>query len=137
MTSHNISSSGEITSSFENISNVFTSYTEIPSAGFNCLYKAQRYGKWFVLKGLKPEYQGEAVYEELLAKEFELGMKMEHPHIAHTFNKEVDPVAGPCIVMEYVDGMTLREFLAQKPSAKTRLKIVKELLEAMAYYHSL
>lgn len=137
MPSHNISSSGEITSSFENISNVFTSYTEIPSAGFNCLYKAQRYGKWFVLKGLKPEYQGEAVYEELLAKEFELGMKMEHPHIAHTFNKEVDPVAGPCIVMEYVDGMTLREFLAQKPPAKTRLKIVKELLEAMAYYHSL
>ena len=49
------SSSGEIISSFENISNVFTSYTEIPSSGFNCLFKAQRYGKWFVLKGLKPE----------------------------------------------------------------------------------
>ena len=137
MPSHDTSSSGEITSSFENISNVFTSYTEIPSEGFNCLYKAQRYGKWFVLKGLKPEYRGEAVYMELLVKEFELAMKMEHPHIAHTFSKEVDPVAGPCIVMEYVDGMTLREFLAQKPSAKTRLKIVKELLEAMAYYHSL
>ena len=55
------SSSGEITSSFENISDVFTSYSEIPSAGFNCLYKAQRYGKWFVLKGLKPEYRGQAI----------------------------------------------------------------------------
>jgi serine/threonine protein kinase len=131
------SSSGEITSSFENISDVFTSYSEIPSEGFNCLYKAQRYGKWFVLKGLKPEYRGKAIYVELLTKEFEMGMKMDHPHIAYTFGKEIDPVAGPCIVMEYVDGMTLREFLDTKPSAKLRRKVVTELLEAMAYYHSL
>jgi serine/threonine protein kinase len=131
------SSSGVINSSFENISNVFISYSEIPSEGFNCLYKAQRYGKWFVLKGLKPEYRNQVFYLELLTKEFELGVKMEHPHIAHTFSKENDPVAGPCIVMEYVDGMTLREFLATKPSARLRRKVVTELLEAMAYYHSL
>ncbi len=131
------SSSGAITSSFENISDVFTSYSEIPSSGFNCLYKAQRYGKWFVLKGLKPEYRNQALYLELLAKEFELGMKMDHPHIAHTFSKENDPVAGPCMVMEYVDGMTLREFLETKPDAKTRLNIVRELLSAIAYYHNL
>lgn len=131
------SSSGAITSSFENISDVFTSYSEIPSSGFNCLYKAQRYGKWFVLKGLKPEYRDKGLYLGLLAKEFELGMKMEHPHIAHTFSKETDPVAGPCMVMEYVDGVTLREFLETKPDAKTRLKIVRELLSAMAYCHSL
>ena len=131
------SSSGVINSSFENISNVFISYSEIPSEGFNCLYKAQRYGKWFVLKGLKPEYRNQVFYLELLTKEFELGVKMEHPHIAHTFSTENDPVAGPCIVMEYVDGMTLREFLAEKPDAITRLKIVRELLSAMAYYQSL
>ena len=131
------SSSGVINSSFENISDVFTSYSEIPSSGFNCLYKAQRYGKWFVLKGLKPEYRTQAFYLELLTKEFELGVKMDHPHIAHTFSKETDPVAGPCIVMEYVDGVTLREFLAENPDARTRLKIVRELLSAMAYYHSL
>lgn len=131
------SSSGAITSSFENISDVFTSYSEIPSSGFNCLYKAQRYGKWFVLKGLKPEYRNQGLYLELLAKEFELGMKMDHPHIAHTFSKENDPVAGPCMVMEYVDGMTLREFLETKPDAKTRLNIVRELLSAIAYYHNL
>ena len=83
------SSSGAINSSFENISDVFTSYSEIPSEGFNCLYKAQRYGKWFILKGLKPEYRNQAFYLELLTKEFELGVKMEHPHIAHTFSKEI------------------------------------------------
>ena len=132
-----ISSSGEVTSSFVNISNVFTSYTEIPSKGFNQLYKAKRYGKWFVLKGLKTEHRNEPLYRELLTKEFELGILMEHPNIAHTIGIEEDPVAGPCVVMEYVDGVTLREFLVQKPSRKIRMKIVKELLSAMSYYHNL
>ena len=129
------SSSGEVTSSFENISDVFTAYTEIPSGGFNRLYKAKRYGKWFVLKGLKSEFQRKAVYNELLTKEFELGVQMDHPNIAHTFSFETDPVAGPCIVMEYVDGCTLKEFLAQKPSAAVRRKITKEVLSAMSYFH--
>ncbi len=129
------SSSGEVTSSFENISDVFTAYAEIPSDGFNRLYKAKRYGKWFVLKGLKPEFQRKAVYNELLTKEFELGVQMDHPNIAHTFSFETDPVAGPCIVMEYVDGCTLKEFLAQKPSAAVRRKVAKEVLSAMSYFH--
>jgi serine/threonine protein kinase len=129
------SSSGEVTSSFENISDVFTAYAEIPSGGFNRLYKAKRYGKWFVLKGLKSEFQRKAVYNELLTKEFELGVQMDHPNIAHTFSFETDPVAGPCIVMEYVDGCTLKEFLLQKPSAAVRRKITKEVLSAMSYFH--
>ena len=137
MSSSDSSSSGEITSSFENISDVFTAYTEIPSEGFNRLFKAQRYGKWFILKGLKPEYQHKEVYVSLLTKEFELGVRMDHPNIVHTFSKENDPVAGPCIVMEYVDGLTLKEYLTQNPSRLARRKIMQELLEAMAYYHSL
>ena len=130
------SSSGEITSSFENISDVFTAYAEIPSDGFNRLFKAQRYGKWFVLKGLKPEFQGKAVYNELLTKEFELGVQMDHPNIARVFSWEAcDSVAGPCLVMEYVDGCTLKDFLAQKPSRAVRMKIAKEILSAMSYFH--
>lgn len=131
-----VSSSGEITSSIEKISDVFTSYTEIPSHGFNQLYKAQRFGKWFVLKGLKPEHQQETVYKRLLVKEFELGVQMDHPNIVRTYSYETDPVAGPVMVMEYVDGMTLKEFLKQNPSRQTRLKIAEELLSAMDYYHS-
>ena len=132
-----VSSSGEITSSFERVSDVFTSYEEIPSKGFNRLFKAQRYGKWFVLKGLKPEFIDREVYRSLLTKEFELGVRMDHPNIAHIFSREDDPVAGPCIVMEYVDGVTLKEFLAQAPSRTLRTKVVRETLSAMAYYHSL
>ena len=115
---------------------MFTAYAEIPSDGFNRLFKAQRYGKWFVLKGLKPEFQGKAVYNELLTKEFELGVQMDHPNIARVFSWEAcDSVAGPCLVMEYVDGCTLKDFLAQKPSRAVRMKIAKEILSAMSYFH--
>lgn len=131
------SSSGEITSSFVNISDVFTQYAEIPSTGFNLLYKAQRYGKWFVLKGLKPEFRNSAIHLQLLTKEFELGIQMSHPNIVQLFSKEVDPVAGECIVMEYVDGQTLSDFLKTKPNGNTREKIALQLLQAMAYYQSL
>lgn len=131
------SSSGEITSSFVNISDVFTQYAEIPSNGFNLLYKAQRYGKWFVLKGLKPEFRNSAIHLQLLTKEFELGIQMSHPNIVQLFSKEVDPVVGECIVMEYVDGQTLSDFLKTKPNGNTREKIALQLLQAMAYYQSL
>ena len=83
-----ISTSGKITSSFENISDVFTSYSEIPSNGFNRLFKAQRYGKWFVLKGLKQEFQHKELYRELLTKEFELGVRMDHPNIARIISRD-------------------------------------------------
>ncbi len=135
MSSQESSTSGIVTSSFEKISDVFTSYAEIPSNGFNRLFKAQRYGKWFVLKGLKPEFQRKEVYASLLTKEFELGVQLDHPNIAHSFSKEHDPVVGPCIVMEYVDGCTLKEFLAENPSRNLRMKIVNEILSAMAYFH--
>lgn len=132
------STSGEITAAFVNVSDVFTQYTEIPSGGFNVLYKAQRYGKWFVLKGLKPEFRNSAVHLQLLTKEFELGIRMSHPNIVQFFSKEVDPVVGECIVMEYVDGVTLTEFLHKTTALRYRhRKIALQLLQAMAYYHGL
>ena len=132
------STSGEITAAFVNVSDVFTQYSEIPSTGFNVLYKAQRYGKWFVLKGLKPEFRNSAVHLQLLTKEFELGIRMSHPNIVQFFSKETDPVVGECIVMEYVDGVTLTEFLHKTTALRYRhRKIALQLLQAMAYYHGL
>ncbi len=131
------SSSGQITASFVNISDVFTQYAELPSSGYNVLYKAQRYGKWFVLKGLKPEFRESVVHRELMAKEFETGIQMTHPNIVALYSKENDPVVGECIVMECVDGVTLTEFLKQNPKPAARKKIVRQLLAAMEYYHGL
>lgn len=132
------SDSGFVEDSRNDIStNEFVDFAEIPCAGFNCLYKAKRYGKWFVLKGLKPEYSAIPLYRELLNKEFELGMMLDHPNIVTIYGREHVPAVGDCIVMEYVDGMTLSDFLKSSPTKAVARKIVDEILSAMSYFHGL
>lgn len=45
---------------------------------YNRLVRARRDGRWWMLKGLKPDYQNDAVMRELLRKEFNLGMLLRH-----------------------------------------------------------
>lgn len=129
------STSGVINGSFISETDVMTVYESSSSRGFNQVVKVRRQGKWFVLKGLKPEYRDQQAYIELLKKEFELGTQLDHLNIVKLLAKEMNPEVGPCIVMEYVDGITLDEFLATKPSVSARKKVVDQLLEALVYIH--
>lgn len=130
------SSSGIVQSADEKLSAKFTDYTELPCKGFNLIYKAKRYGKWHILKGLKPEFRQQPLYQELLCKEFELGVMLVHPNIVTVMGFEQDDRLGHCIVMEYVDGVRLSDFLENKPPRKLVAKVFNELLSAMSYFHS-
>lgn len=116
-------------------SDTFSCHEEIASHGYTVLYRAQRYGRWYVLKGLRPEHRGDPLYMALLEKEFNAVVGLDHPNIARLYSHEDDAVAGPCLVMEYVDGRTLDAFLREKPSVSLRRKVTRQLLEAMDYYH--
>ena len=132
------SDSGFIEKPLDNVCSMdFVDYEEMPCAGFNRIFRAKRYGKYFVLKGLKPEYASNPFYKQLLDKEFVLGIMLDHPNIVTFYGREFDPIAGDCIVMEYVDGMTLTDFLETKPKHAVAKKIVTEILSAMAYFHAL
>ncbi len=133
----------ELTSSDFLEENFFTAedsvseYVELTTQSrFNQFYKVKRFGRWFILKGLKPEYASEAIYVSLLKKEFELSAELSHPNIVVTILKEDNPRIGPAIMMEYIDGMTLNEFLATNPTVEQRQKVVLQLLDAMQYIHS-
>lgn len=117
------------------LSNNFTEYTDLGVHGYNQLFKAKRYGKWFLLKGLKPEFREMPLYLSLMAKEFELSIALDHPNIVNTVETRHDPKIGDCIVMEYVDGLTLKEFAKTRHSQPVYHQIVMELLDAMRYYH--
>ncbi len=129
------STSGIINGDFITETDVMTVYESSSARGFNQVVKVRRQGKWFILKGLKPEYRNQQAYIELLKKEFELGTQLDHPNIVRLLAKEMDPKVGPCIVIEYVDGVTLDEFLAGKPSVAARKKVVDQLLDALVYIH--
>ncbi|MCR4811963.1 MAG: protein kinase [Bacteroidales bacterium] len=119
-----------------NISQHFTHYEKLHSSELNCVYRAERYGKWYVLKGIAPEHASDPVYMSILEKEFEQAVTLDHPNIAHVYGLERDEVAGCCMVMEYVEGRSLTQFLEEKPSAKKRYRVVMQLLDAMEYFHA-
>ena len=130
------STSGIINGQFLSEDDSKSVYETVSSRGFNQLMKVKRQGRWFMLKGLAVEYRNQTVYLELLKKEYDLMVQLDHPNIAKSFSKEVTEEIGPCIVMEYIDGVTLDEFLASKPSVAARKKVVEQLLDALEYIHS-
>lgn len=103
----------------------------------NMLYHAKRYGKYFVLKGLSADCRLLTDHLFIQEKEFALGVSLSHPHIAETYSLEEVEGYGRCIVMEYVDGTTLAEWLSTNPSKAARQRVMMQLLDALEYIHSL
>ena len=115
----------------------FTDFSTVPSRGYNLLVRAKRHGRWWMLKGLKESYRNDAVYQVLLQKEYEITSQLQHPMIVSVFSLEEVEGFGACIVMEWIEGLTLKEWLAQgNHSRKQRRHVSDMLLEALAYVQS-
>jgi Kae1-associated kinase Bud32 len=137
MTHHyDSSASGYILDSFEGISQTFTDVEILSTSEVNVVAKAKRYGRWWLLKGLRKEVAAEAGYQQRLRKELEILMLLQHPNVVAAYGIEVVEGLGRCIVMEYVDGVTLKEWLAEKPSRRMRLRVMQEMADAVAYIHT-
>ena len=130
-----VSNSGYI--DIENFSADWSDITLLQQRRQNTICTAKRYGKRYLLKGISPEYQSLTDIRLLQEKEFSLGISLNHPNIAETYSLEEVPEIGRCIVMEYVDGMTLAQWLNSSPSRAQRERVLAQLLEVMEYIHSL
>lgn len=118
---------------------VFTDIQEIytSTSGYNQLFRCHWYGKLHILKALQPMYRRTAFCEQALEKEFNIGYQLEHPHICRTLSWEKASSLGHCILLEYVDGVTLKEFMQQgKLTLPLAIKIITELCSALQYIHS-
>ncbi len=76
----------------------------------------------------------------MLRKEFEILMSLQHPAVLQAVGME--DVAMPdqskvtCLITEWIDGMTLKEYLTTDSSKQERRKIALEIAEALSYVHS-
>ena len=111
----------------------FSDFTPIPCKGFNILCKAKRYGRWWVLKGLKEPYRQDENYKNLLHKEFDILISLQHPNIVSAYSMEEIPKMGTCIVMEWIDGITLDNWNGTKTEGES---IFLQLLDAVHYIHA-
>ena len=112
----------------------FSNYEEIARGSTHVLFRARRYGRWYVLKGLREELRGNALYEEWLYKEYSVGVSLDHPAIVRVESLEDDNVVGRCIVMEWVEGQTLDQWRQGKSAADVRA-MFSQLLDAVGYLH--
>ncbi len=134
-------SSGIIPEDYHGIEAQFTQVEELPSMGYCRLVKAMRYGRWHVLKGLMAEHRGDVACQQRLRKELEIMMRLSHAGIVQTYGLEhgnTDDGVGMdvFIVMEWVDGVTLDQWLDKEPSLTLRKTVAMELLEAVKYMHN-
>ena len=94
------------------------------------LYLAEKAGKRFVLKTAAG-----AKGLELLKREYEISLRLQHPFIASALAWEESTPVGPTIVIEYIRGRSLAEYLQEKPSLGARKRVFGQLLEAVGAIH--
>lgn len=105
--------------------------------GFCELYRINVHGRFRVLKCLKTEYRGNAIYEGLLRKEFEIGFALDHPNICQYYSFRHSDALGNCIEMEWIDGRKLEELNAREhPSPAESDAIIDQICDALTYIHS-
>ena len=145
MDTNDISSSGFVfQKNHPRTKSSFYDIKEIDTKGYSSLYTATYLGKKIILKGIKAEFRNEKFYQDLLKKEFEISHSLEHQNIIKVTDFQNIPDIGDCIMMEYIDGITLKEFAERHKVAKSQSrkakdvydKIFNELLDAMSYFHS-
>ncbi len=110
-------------------------YTDVELIGITAharLYRMRRAGRLFMAKTM---CEDSAMAIELLKREYELTLGLTHPHIVHIYAYETDTPIGPAIVMEYVDGCTLAEYLSEEPTFSALQRIFDQLLSATDYLH--
>ena len=101
------------------------------------IYKARRYGQWWTLKCLTQESMKHRQAREIFQKEFEVGISLWHPNIVRMIAYyPLGELNAQTIVMEYIDGLTLSEYIASNPSLERKIKVIDEIIDAMRYYMS-
>lgn len=116
-------------------SDVWSKPELLSSEGHNALYVATRFGRKYVLKALAEPYRESTPHIELLRKEFSIGVAVDHPNIVRLLDFGHMDSIGWYIRMEYIDGITLNQFLETRPSATIRRRILEQLLDALAFLH--
>lgn len=95
-----------------------------------------RTGETVAIKILKEEYAQDEEFIRRFRKEAEAAMKLNHPNIVSV--KDIGQDGNVIyIVMEYVDGVTLKDYIdaMQYISWQDTLVIAKQILEAVDHAH--
>lgn len=126
------------------VSHAYTDFEKLADGAYCTLWRACKDGQWVVVKALQPQYRDSAQYEMLLRKEYDILAMLDSPYVVKVYDCCDIAGYGTCIVMEWIDGVTLKEWLQGPaspsfpclPCRSERRRVAMQLVEALAYVHS-
>ncbi len=111
---------------------------KISSGSFGRVYRADdpQTGTIVAVKVLRNRWSENAHSVELFEREGKVGLQLQHPNIVQILAVNRDPATRQYyMVMEFIEGSTLRDFLAirKKLTASEALKIIEDAAAGLAY----
>ena len=101
---------------------------------FYDVYTAKKFGKWVMLKTLKPELKDKEEYRQMLEREFEVRYNLAHAHIIMINDLEEVPGLGLCIITDDVYGDSLTKLIKKNEvTPEIVKKITHNLVDAIDY----
>lgn len=101
---------------------------------FYDVYTVKKFGKWVMLKTLKPEYKDLPEFQSMLEREFEVRYNLAHAHIIMINDLEEVPGLGRCIITDDVYGDSLAKLIEKKEVTPEIVnKIAHDLVSAIDY----
>lgn len=116
----------------------FHDYKELPyeGSGNSKLYTVISGERKLILKAANKEKGSLTENIARLQREYKLLERLYgNEHIVRCIGWRDDAEVGPCIVMEYIDGETLTDYLKGAPSSKEKKRVLNELLDAVGFIH--
>lgn len=118
------------------IDTAMTDVEIVKASGFNILARGRRYGRQWLLKGLRSEFQGSTQMTRQLMKEFEIHSRLNHSGVVRAIGFEEFEGLGKCIVEEWIEGRTLADVIRNGDLApKLRRRLIRQIIETVAYIH--
>ncbi|MCM1483504.1 MAG: protein kinase [Muribaculaceae bacterium] len=101
---------------------------------FYDVYTAKKFGKWVMLKTLKPQYKNDPRFQSMIEKEFDVRYNLAHPNIVMINDFEDVPGLGRCIITDDVYGDSLRKLIDSGKIIPNHLdKVCNQLVDALDY----
>ncbi len=108
--------------------------------GMGLIFKAEqrRIKRFVAVKLLSPDHMSNEVSLKRLQREATSMANLKHPHIATLFDMVISKEAQPYLIMELIEGISLKQQLREhgKLTPQRAVNILLQVCEAMEYAHA-
>ncbi len=114
---------------------------KLGEGGMGAVYKARHrfLDEVRVIKTIRPQLEEDPELRARFQREAQVASRLDHPRIARLYDYSVDESGGAFIVMEFVAGTNLGEYLKQRGGSLApteAVEIGRQALEALGYLHT-